>query len=258
MRVDYYEQIEDYRENRLSADERANFENEMSADPDLKEAVELFPLIIETLTAASQDNAWKVLDQAQHRETWVVSLKGKSNIRYLFSNKVVAYAISAVLLVLVVMIPVWNSIMHEPDPGEIYASFYQKYPNLESVRGDGDELDAISQARNDAYTAYDLEDYPAFISYITSLPQGYSREGVDQFYLGISYLEEEQWQEAIVAFQKVSNSSTQYAAEAKWYLGLGYIAGDDCESARSVFISIQRTGSARAAEATEILKKLSC
>jgi len=59
--MDYYELIQAYRDNTLTADERKAFEAEMQRDDQLRMTVEQFPAILDAINAAAQDDTRKMV-----------------------------------------------------------------------------------------------------------------------------------------------------------------------------------------------------
>jgi ABC-type Na+ efflux pump permease subunit len=104
------------------------------------------------------------------------------------------------------------------DQSSLFDQYYTVYPNYELtvVRGEEDLSD-----RQLAYAAYDNEDYENAISEFNKLE---TLVVADYFFRGISYVEVENYDLALVDFAQVMNSNEkEYGTASEWYSALIHI-----------------------------------
>ncbi len=255
--MDYYEHIGAYVRGEITGEDKRDFEAEMRRNPDLKESVEYFDLVVEALEASVQAEAVNTLSQidqnAQNGHSHQVHLSAPKKVIPLYLR----YAVAAVILA-VIAIVLWPWTDRGTSAEKLYATYYQAFPDFENATRSGDATGDFEMIRSRAYTAYNVQDYKEAIDLFNEIPDGYAKEMNDALYLGIAYLEESQWENAAAEFKRVADSDSEYAIEARWYLGLATLKTGDCMQARSIFTSLHNAGSDKSKESGEIADKLKC
>ncbi len=138
----------------------------------------------------------------------------------------------------------------------LFSEHYQvagiSYANL---RGGGDNLDdnlslALSFYKDRNFTAA----APFFSKYISKVPADF--EAV--YLAGISYLEINQFEKAIEAFKKVRINSEKHYEKATWYLALSYLREQQPDQAKTILKELIASASPyKIEEAKKILSKIS-
>ena len=77
----------------------------------------------------------------------------------------------------------------------------------------------------------------------------------DQFYLALSYLNSNKYDEAIEAFRNVSSLTESYDQEISWFLGLAFILNDDRLNAKNTLTKVKK-GEWKYEEVQILLEKL--
>jgi len=274
--MDYFELIEEYKKDKLPIGVKESFEKEVARNQELRKALynhdtatEIFDLLIEEdirrqVKLTAQNNVSKV--QKDKNIHIAEGQKGKDNIKvndpmksiHIKRNNRLYYVSAALILALVVFTLIMRNELTKNSPERIFASYYTTYPNLESPTRAIVKFTNIQEVRNGAYSAYDQEDYEEVVSLFLKLTPGYTQELSDNFYLGLSYLEIGEWENAAALFEYVSNSNSEYKNDAKWYLGLSYLRMDECTKAKEIFIPIRDAGLDRSIDADKIIDRIIC
>lgn len=119
-----------------------------------------------------------------------------------------------------------------PDDHQQYAQYEYNDPGLPVV---------MSQSSNyalyDALTYYGEQNYTTAVEKLLALPS--TSSDTVAYYLGASYLYQEQYKKAIAQLPSVAkNSSSVFQEKAQWLLILSYLKGGDTQSAKVVLDEI--------------------
>ena len=111
----------------------------------------------------------------------------------------------------------------------------------------------VEDLRVSAYGAYEQENYKLAIEKFEQVIQQGSANIEDRFFLGISYVAADQYQDAIVQLEEVAATGDGYKVHAQWYLALSYVGIDEHDKAISILeeISSSEDYSDRASEVLE-------
>lgn len=74
--------------------------------------------------------------------------------------------------------------------------------------------------RSSAIEAFNKNDFTTAIDQYTIISE---RTGQDQLFLGVAYLKNQNYQQAISILSTLNESENAYSSEARWYLALSYI-----------------------------------
>ncbi|MBT32864.1 MAG: hypothetical protein CMO01_24675, partial [Thalassobius sp.] len=138
----------------------------------------------------------KQADKNAPKETKVISLQ---------NGLLVAASISAIILAYL-FFPTSNS--------SLFESYYQTYPNIVSPTERG--TDDVN--KEPGYQYYDQRDYA---NAITAFNSQSAKTDASNFYLALSYIETENYTEAISILKNVANGSDErFVNPAIWYMAL--------------------------------------
>lgn len=203
-----FDYIEDYLDNKLSSEEKNNFEERLKSDKDFTREVEEHAMLFNSF---DEIQAQELLLRFGNIEQ---ELEGGKENQFGFPVYLKWAAALAVLAVLslVVYLNISNS------NKDLFLAYYTTYPNVESPvsRSDaGGEAVWRLYERGDYKQAYQL------------FEQALENDGADiasRFYLGICALEINKLTVAEEAFAKVaSDKEGAYFEQAQWYLALTYL-----------------------------------
>ncbi len=131
--------------------------------------------------------------------------------------------ISASLILLVGVVYIFST----GNDGSLYGEYYESYPNYEMTITRGEEdLSTIQQA----YQAYDTKDFTKAERLFTDFLNEESNVPA-QFFLGMSRMELEKFDQAIDAFEQVIGSEGDYRDAALWYAALASIKLENQQAA---------------------------
>ena len=139
------------------------------------------------------------------------------------------------------------------DPSRLYAESYQKYPNTVFPITRGSDQNKSTEFQ--AFEAYEMNDDAKAIELFKTLQEEQSADYIN-FYLGQSYLNNDQAQEAITQFQEIISNQQQFSDEAQWYLALAYLKNEDIENAIKALELIHSKKGYKAEETEKLLEVL--
>ncbi len=90
-----------------------------------------------------------------------------------------------------------------------------------------------------AFESYEKANFPKAISQFETILKDTVWQDAS-FYLGVSYLANNQAEEAIKTFKQIPDSETQFALEKTWYLSLAYLKVGNRELARKELESLEK------------------
>lgn len=229
--------IERYLLMEMTLDERESFEKEMSQHPELKEQVALYKALYSTdddandwiITEENSDVLKKEIALFRAKETKEFSdllkkyrqtnTKKKSSI---FTPKVWS-AIAAVLIIGGFILYPKSS-----DLPDVYEQ-YHNWEELPSFISKGDDTDRILK---DIETTFRSKEYQHIISVSETIdPSVYESNPQVLLYIGTSYLEIDQYKNAIEVFDRLIQSNAIDFHKGYWYKTLAFLKKGDQENA---------------------------
>lgn len=247
--------IENYLNGELTADELEILKHEMKQDKRFASEVKLHNDIEEFLKDRDTLELRKILDEI-HEEVTGNSRKQEKEIIHLFPKR--WQNIAAAIFLLLALSSVLFFSLRPNRTYRLYAQYYKVYDASELVRGSTSEAD---DKFTQAMAAFDMEDYRAAYELLTKLckqllisDSNYSKAN---FYKGISAMEIENFDDAIISFEIVKkNKKSLYNEVAQWYQALCYLRKDDKDKAIELFNEISSGDSFYNTKAKEILDAL--
>jgi len=163
------------------------------------------------------------------------------------------HAIAASISLLIVAFFVFDP-FDRPTPQELFAEYFEPYPNLAGpVRG-GSEQDQDKRAL--AYMAYDRGDFSQAATLFHEILPESENALMDHFYFGNVLLKLGDGEKAIEEFTIVAKEAKGFAMDAKWYLALSYLNVGDVAKAKVVLDEVSLAGGDQFEQAERIIKKL--
>lgn len=136
---------------------------------------------------------------------------------------------------------------------QLFANNYEKYPNTVYTITRSDVSDDSLERM--AFEAYETNNYDAAIEYLLDLKEKTRLDYVD-FYLGQSYLANENYLKAIDRFQEIIEINSEFKQEAYWYAALANLKLDQNKEAKQLLEELVQNKKYKFKEASELLKKL--
>jgi tetratricopeptide (TPR) repeat protein len=211
-----------YLENELSAEEKTNFEKQLSEDQELASAFEIFKdlnLHLENKFGNEKDlKAFKKNLKSISKEHF------KSKKSKVVAFKPWQYAVAASVAVLVGLFVFQN----------INPSF-EDYNNPEMAtfveRGDVNENLKLAQ------DAFNAKNYKTAIPYFEAILKVNKSPEIQYFY-AVSLLEDNQFQKAETNLSELKSGTSIYKNKAAWYLALSKLKQEDYKSCKGILLTI--------------------
>lgn len=260
-----YQIISAYLDNRLSQEDRLQFEEDMERDPELRQLVEDFPLIEEALNAAAQEEefekytreeASKMLKQI-YNSGFSLNSEHRAKVIPIHRKNWFRYAAAVIIIITILSYPTYN-FYYKKSPQQLFATNYSGYPNVELLNTRGSNDDNMLETRIEAYEYYNNQQFEEFIQAVEALSPDYPEKLNDRFYLGIAYLETQQWQNAVITFEALSSANFKYSKEVDWFLGMAYLGIGACENAKTTLEKVKERGPDNQEKATSIISRIDC
>jgi len=141
---------------------------------------------------------------------------------------------------------------NQPSNDELFTEYYEPL----SMNKSKNSLITNSKAFLEAREKYQEKDYYNAYTIFNSLPDNLNIQMEKNFFIGLSFIEMEQYENAIKNFQSVIDNEYQFLAEAYWYLGLCYLKTGQRDKAVEIFKYIDKANGYNHKKTKKILYKL--
>ena len=165
-------------------------------------------------------------------------------IRYLSFS---AAAIIGAFILIKTLLPV-------SDPGKLYDTYYEPFNVISSVTRDAGSGTTDNFAA--ALESYKKENYQAAVTGFSKLIYSGNEVIPSQFFLGITEMALENFDESIGLLSSVANGSGEYRKEAVWYLGLAYLRNGEKDKAAGCFDQLAQSMGFYSERSEKILRRL--
>ncbi|MEM9546894.1 MAG: hypothetical protein AAGA77_13020 [Bacteroidota bacterium] len=249
MNQEYFERCENYLLDKMSTEERSNFEKELTQNEALRSELEIAKAIhssAELSVKARLKQELDVIHQTHFDST-------KDNVEE-FEQASRRNVIPAIVIGLLAVLLIWAAakmlMNEEPVTQTIYAQNFA-VPKLDFTYRGG-STDRFFQLLESSYEEGKYNDFIKQVddrdSLLTSNPRLMLAKG-------IAHLEIGEASEARTNFKKLMENAF-YRDQANWYIGLSYLKEDDVTNAQKFFKIISRSESRFRDQSIEILKKI--
>ncbi len=140
-----------------------------------------------------------------------------------------------------------------PNLEKLYEANYSKFPNTVYTITRSDTLDNSPERK--AFEAYEGNDLKAAVLYFEELSTISNLDYIP-FFLGQSYLQNGQIEQALQQFESIVKKDTDFKSEALWYSSLGYLKLGNKSRARQKLQLLVTEGNYKKAQAQELLDTL--
>ncbi len=243
--------LDRYLRDEMSDQERRAFEQQLSTDDALTEALALHR---DTLEGIRLDGSQALKRRLQAVEATLASpapvevAEKKTHRRFLTTWVAIAASLLTAVLLGYLFIPTASS------PQELYVAYHQPFPNL--INPAQRSLEANEETvLGRAVRAYDRAQYAEAL---TLFEQGDARSDPGYtFYYGASYLELDQPAQAIPLLERVVQEKTSLFYEpGLWYLALAHLKANDPAAAKPYLQTLAEQQGDYTEEARELLKEI--
>jgi|SRR5690554_817321 len=226
-----------YFENNLTAEEELFFDQLMKSDASFAEAVRFQEKTKIALTLEARDKLKSKLQsyEAKHKQRPQI--------------KKWLYVAASIIILIGISMFVFNK---QPTHSELYASYFEPYPNTVApiVRGGENNLD-----KQEAFVAYENGSYEQAHVLFENLAKDNGEDYVF-FYQAMSAMADEKYSEAQDIFTS-RTWSEEYVDKVQWYRALNLLHLSKIDESKSILEKIIQSQSYNHKRAAQLLKELS-
>ena len=223
--------LQKYLDNELSEKELARFEQELNASPELLVDLDLFKEVDEAIADT------EVLDfRAQLTDLREETRRSETGKRVFRFTRPWHYAASAALALLVAI--GLATVLGRPlSNNDLFAKYMKPYELVLTNRSADSEVTTLLMSK--AQEHFLNGEFGAAIDYFDEVLIINSNKMEADFYMGVSYMEIDQHQEASKSFTRViEHDDNLYIQKAEWFLAGCLLAMDETEHARRKLANI--------------------
>jgi len=230
--------IEKYLYEDLSEVELQEFEQRLDSDTDFADEVQLRSVIFAKTKSDFKQQLKAAHQKAQENPT--------PKIRPLYYLK----RIAAVLILGVLAFVLYRSAGSSDTADMVALHITQTHDAPTTLMGENDEAAAWKAAKD----AYQKGNYEATIREIEKIK---SPKTEQQFYLGLAYLYNKNYDKSTAQFESViQQNNINYSSTSKWYISLAYLKNKQLEVAKTYLQQIVKDKSWKQKEAQKLLDSL--
>lgn len=239
--------IQSYLDRSLSDTEREKLEKRLKEEPLLKTMYQEQQQLISGIRYSHLQHK---LEQLKALEMTLPELENNKPAGKLISLQRYWKPLAAAACISI-MVVAFIFLNRPDDPAELYANYFEPYPNIfePTVRGDN----TVSK-RSLAFQAYDAGDYQKAATLFQELLTEKKEPGM-LLLLGNANLILNNTKEARNNFITLINDFDEYDIQGKWYLGLSYLKEGDVKRAQLIMRELSNSEYSYAGKAKELLKR---
>lgn len=244
---DYQEKIEQYLSGKMSATDQRSFEQEMTSQSALKEAVEQEMVARKVVQTAGRGHLKARLEK--------IDAAGPAAKHRMLGSSRRIWWLAASIIGLVIGLW-WFSPSHPPSGPELFAQNFEAYRSPSLERGNPNEEPTNWQRGLSHYT--EQEYGQAASAFEKSLAPPQAPTYLVQFYLGQCYLAQSppQPEKALQAFEKVMQEDHFYRQATQWYQALTHLQLGHIETAQVQLQTLAEQGDFQPKEVARLLEAL--
>lgn len=242
------ELVERYFDNTLTELETAQLKQRLQTDAELSRIFEQEKLLINTIRFNAAENDLKFLKHLENS----LSQPGRR-----FLPKQWYYYAAAACIALFVLAGIFMPASQQT-PQELYASYFEPYPNIfePTLRGSSALVPRhAANKRAEAFQAYDEHSYEKAADLFTELLTEKREAGI-LLLLGNSNLALNKTEAAKNNFNDLITNFDELDIQAKWFLSLCYLKEGETEQARRLLKELEETEISYAKKASKLLKEV--
>ncbi len=235
--------IEDYIDNDLNKDDLKSFLDEVKENKSLAAELNLRMEINNVIHDKGFNELKDILEKQK-----ITGRQNNSSISIRREVMKTWHMAAASFALVIVAGGLWYILSNKPYTTEkLVGKYYKPAQPIGQVRGQATGNETLAKA----FSLYKQNDYNNALNYFASL----SNQITSKFYSGICFIELKKYDDAIDSFKAVVNDNDNlYVEQADWYLGLIYLMNNQKKDAIEQFNKISNSDSYYADQAKEIVK----
>ncbi|MGV7105053.1 tetratricopeptide repeat protein [Flavobacterium sp. U410] len=234
------ELIEKYFENALTSEEQILFDERLNQDAEFKAEFDFYSELKNAITVSERQKIKAQIQTFENHE--------KDTIKVFNLRKLLPYAAVLVIAFSLVMYLVLN----QNNTNDLYASNFEPYPNIEvsNLRSSTEK-----SLENDAFTAYDLEDYKLAQELFSKLSATEPKDYI-YFYDGMCLMQLENFDLALEQLNSIKETHSKYYEKAIWFKALTYMKLNEKDKTKELLNELIAHYTFKNSEARHLLSKL--
>ncbi|MCG8411416.1 MAG: hypothetical protein MI739_09035 [Bacteroidales bacterium] len=239
------EVIERYINSELNETELNNFENLLLVNKDVKRD---YNLCLNINKAISEEDVMNL------RKTMHEIFKNKKQDQIHIFQKRIRYAAASLILLIVTGGVINKIIPSNLDYNKVFEKYYTPYKATDIFRSGNTQTDKILLNAINYYVKHDFAKALILFEEVIKVKEN---DIAVNFYLGISYIEQEKYTKASISFNSVIiNNDNLFIEQAKWYLSLCYLKTKQKNNATNLLNELVSEKSSYASQAKEMLEQI--
>ncbi|MCB0640921.1 MAG: hypothetical protein KDC44_04745 [Phaeodactylibacter sp.] len=238
-----YEKIYQFINGELDKAEQFAFEQQLQKDPELAKEVQFHRELAQGINLAGDQELKATIAQAAQSSGQVEATPAKGRRIPLWGRRRLSIAASLLVLILA-----GYFLLSDTGPNaELYAAYFS--PDVAALEAKLDDLELVGMAIPDQERRANLkpalelvqqQSYGAAAQALTWHLEKYPQDEAALYFLGMSRMEQHQFEQAVRAFERLEELPTNvYTETTDWYLGLAYLRMSGKEVlAREQFVAI--------------------
>lgn len=218
-----FESIEKYVSGKLSSNKIIDFEKKLKAEPLLQQKVEEYKMLINAIEKQSLKNKLNDFHSSiDTNKSNIITLKKHSSFQ--------KYAIAVSIALLIGICGFWY-FTNQTNNEKLYTKYFKPDPGLPTVMGNSNNYNFY-----DGMVNYKQRKYSIAIEKWEKLHKAKPENDTLNYFLGIAQLADKNQAKAIPYLQKVLvENKSIFIADTYFYLGLSYLKNNELEKAKRSF-----------------------
>lgn len=241
--------IEKYLEGNLTGQDFQEFKQRLEEDSEFRESLEEMETIVSGIRYTGRRKIQHELDQL---EANLPRLRQENETKVVAMRRTRTWAAAASVF-LVAVTAFWFFNKSQIGDEQLFISYYQPYPNVESPTTRGETGLSL---REQAYAAYDLEQYDEAADFFDDIDENEKKE-IDKFYQALSYLSSQDpvmAEKMLTGYVKSGDEIMQ--GKARWYLALTKLQLGKTKESEEILKAIVTDETFNFKKADRLLKEL--
>jgi hypothetical protein len=224
------ERILKYLDGLMEPGEKLSFEQELAANPSLREATESLRLSINAVQLmGTRERVASIHNQMINEVS-----PGRRKAKVVPLRKMMQFAIGAAAGIILSLLGYFGYKIYHLSPESLYNESYVAYDPSSVTRGD-------TPAPTEIQRLYSAQDHQSVISQTKGNEESLSPK--DRLMVAIAYLETDQPEPAIKRLEQLSKEENNYKPDAEYYLALAYLKNKDYDKSIALMRSIHENPS---------------
>ena len=242
-----FERVEAYMENLLNAKDKLQFESDLTSNKELQSEYDAYLAALSALDVLALD----ALAEEQKQQASSTDTSGRQTEAKIIGLGRQAFLRAASVALLIFAGSLWFA--NSNFSNNHLAGNYYENPVLQTVRGENDNT-----LLTEATEAYQTGDFGLVIEKTTEALSGNPIDDYSKYLLANAYMKTGSFDMAIKTWGELKDKgSSAYQESASWYLALSFIENDQEQEAIRILTTIKNdANNSYAQKATDLLKKL--